>query len=169
MSQFTVCAFPDLMRGKINASLHGSNVEIWKGLLGYYVKSLERYFLQEVHTYYPPVMQTVYLVLRWYFGSTDVLWCDFNIESVRECIGCVKRLFLLRIFLSLPLFLSPSLSSFPSATKGQASKEHIKPPACVLSNIIFHAQTPWPQPKESVFFKGHFLPSGSGAAMSRQN
>lgn len=70
---------------------------------------------------------------------------------------------------SFPLSFPFTLSfQRPSATKGQASKEHIKPPACALSNIIFHAQTPWLQPKEVIFLKGHFVPAScSGAAVSK--
>lgn len=152
------------MRGKINSSLHGTNAEIWKGLLGFYVKSLERYFLQEVNTYYPPAIQSALLVFRWHFGSTDVFGVIL-ILNLKE--SALEKPFRLCVFLSILLFLSRSLSLLPSATKGQASKEHIKPPACALSNIIFHAQTPRLQPEEVVFFKGHFLPSYSGAAMSK--
>ncbi|KAI4887884.1 hypothetical protein NFI96_000717 [Prochilodus magdalenae] len=44
----------------------------------------------------------------------------------------------------------------PSHCQRPGFKEHIKPPVCALSNIIFHAQTPWPRPEEAIFFKGHF-------------
>lgn len=134
------------MRGKLDSSLHGSNIENWKGLFG--LSCLVSGMI------FPPGGKSVLSTSDTdsFTGFTVIFGqyrCDSFIESARERIRREKRLFLPRTVRSPSPFLSPSLSSAPLLPKARLQKSTSNHLPVRLATLYFMHKRHGRSPKKS--------------------